>query len=234
MIRVLIADDHPLMRDALRACLEDEPDIEIAAEVTNGQDAVQTALELFPEVMMIDLYLPDRDGIQVTRDILTVRPDAHIMIFTSSTDEDKVAQAIQAGALGYLIKDSPRSEILQAIHEISRGQSFLSSTAARKLANVMRQSSFLSGNAAGGAEAAGGAYAAGGAFAAGERLTQREGDILALVGEGASNSEIAQKLHIGETTVRTHIAHILRKKGLKNRSELMMALLQDKRKLGTA
>lgn len=228
MIRVLIADDHPLMRDALRACLEDEPDIEIAAEVTNGQDAVQTALELFPEVMMIDLYLPDRDGIQVTRDILTVRPDAHIMIFTSSTDEDKVAQAIQAGALGYLIKDSPRSEILQAIHEISRGQSFLSSTAARKLANVMRQSSFLSGNAAGGAEAAGGA------FAAGERLTQREGDILALVGEGASNSEIAQKLHIGETTVRTHIAHILRKKGLKNRSELMMALLQDKRKLGTA
>lgn len=212
MVNVLIADDHPLMRDALQACFEDEPDITVIAEAINGQNAVQAALTLHPDVIILDLYLPDMDGIRVLQTIIKAQPEAHILIFTSSTDEDKVAQAIQAGALGYLIKDSPRDEILQAIRDVSQGRSYLSTNVAGKLANQLRQrrSLHVKDNF--------------------EPLTQREEDILAYISTGASNADISRNLNIGETTVRTHIAHILQKMELKNRSELLMVLLQQKRK----
>jgi DNA-binding NarL/FixJ family response regulator len=210
MIYVLIADDHPLMRDALKACLEDEPDIMVAAEVVNGNEALQAARRLPLDVIILDLYLPDIDGIHVLQAILEDKPEARILVFTSSTDEDKIAQAIQSGALGYLIKDSPREELLHAIREVSQGHSYLSAVVAGKLASVLRQkraanvSSVL------------------------EPLTQREENILALVRSGASNTAISRALNISETTVSTHIYHILQKMGLKNRSELLMYLLQQR------
>ena len=210
MIDVIIADDHPLMRDALQACLEDEADIRVIAEVFNGRDAVQAATSSDVDVIILDLYLPDMDGIQVLKEILKVKPAAAVLIFTSSMDEERITQALESGAMGYLIKDSPPAEIVQAIREVGQGRSFLSATAAGKLATALRQRP---------------------STREGERielLTSREEDILALIRAGASNLDIAQSLHIGETTVRTHIAHILRKMGLKNRSQLLMALLQQK------
>lgn len=212
MINIIIADDHPLMRDALLACIEDEEDLNVVAEVMNGRDAVMKATSQEANVVILDLYLPDMDGLQVMEEILIMRPETRILIFTSSMDEDRIAQALQAGALGYMIKDSPRVEIVQAIREVSQGRSFLSTTAAGKLANVFRHrqsandSTFI------------------------KPLTQREEDNLSLISTGASNSEIASTLHIEETTVRTHISHLLRKMGLKNRSELLMYLLQQKQK----
>lgn len=216
MISVLIADDHPLMREAMRACLEDEPDIKVVSEVVNGQAAVQEALTLRPDVLVIDLFLPDMDGIQALAKILKAWPGAHGLIFTSSTDEQKVVQAVQAGAQGYLIKDSPREEILLAIRQVGLGRSYFSTTATEKLASALRQAGGLSNRA----------------FV--QPLTQREEDVLALIGEGASNRDIAAKLSIEETTVRTHIFHILQKMGLNNRSELLMVLLQQKRKDGSS
>ncbi len=210
MIRILTADDHPLIRDALRVCIEDEADMEIVAEVVNGRDAIRAAQEHSPDVSILDLYLPDMDGIQVLENILKVQPAARVLFFTSSQEEAKVAQAIQSGALGYLLKDSQREEILRAIREVSQGRSYLSASAAGKLASSLRQNRGA------------------GASALIEPLTQREEEILRLIEEGSSNPQIAAHLHISETTVRTHISHILQKMGLENRSQLLMQLLQRK------
>lgn len=210
MIKVIIADDHPLMRDALLACIEDDDGILVAAEVTNGQDAIKAASTLDYDVLILDLYLPDMDGLQVLEEVLKLRSQARVLIFTSSMDEARISQALQAGALGYLIKDAPRAEILKAVHDVAQGRSYLSVTAAGKLANLLRQQRTTDQTAMI------------------EPLTEREEEILEFVRAGASNGEIALKLHIGETTVRTHISHLLRKMGLKNRSELMMYLLQQK------
>lgn len=210
MIRILTADDHPLMRDALRICIEDESDMQIVAEVETGRDAISKAREIDPDVTILDLYLPDQDGISVLQQILAADPEARVLFFTSSSEDDRIAQAIQSGALGYLIKDSQRSEILAAIRDVSQGRSYLSPTVAGKLANSLRQRHANS------------------LQASVERLTQREEDILALVGEGASNLDIARRLNIGETTVRTHIHNILQKMGLENRSQLLMHILRQK------
>lgn len=210
MIRVIIADDHPLMRDALLACFEDDDEISVVAEVNNGQAAIRAGTTLDYDVLILDLYLPDMDGMDVLKEVLSVRPQARVLIFTSSMDEARVSQGIETGALGYMIKDAPRAEILKAVREVSAGRSYLSVTAAGKLASLLRQrrsteeTSMI------------------------EPLTEREKEILDLVRAGASNIDIAHRLHIGETTVRTHISHLLRKMGLKNRSELMMHLLQEK------
>lgn len=212
-IRVLIADDHPLLRNALRSCIEDEPDLMIVAEVENGQDAIRHVIALNPDVAVIDLFMPVVDGIQVVTQILRVNPAAHLMIFTSSTEEDRVAEAIQAGALGYLIKDSGRDEILKAIREVSHGRSYLSPVVAVHLANHLRQKRLTDSQPNM------------------DALTPREIFILNLVGEGASNPDIARQLQIGETTVRTHIHNILQKMGLENRAQLLMAILKQKSKI---
>lgn len=212
MIRILIADDHPLIRDALRACIEDEADMLIVAEVETGQNVILKAQELELDVIILDLYLPDLDGISVLKQILAINPEFHVLFFTSSTEDDKVALAIQSGALGYLIKDSQRAEIIAAIRDVSQGRSYLSSTVAAKLANGLRQQRASTPQSTR------------------DRLTNREEDILALVGQGASNLEIASQLNISETTVRTHIHNILQKMGLENRAQLVMHILRQKTK----
>lgn len=209
-IRVLIVDDHPLMRTALRTIIEDEVDLQIVAEVDNGKDAVIQTLALSPDVAIVDLYIPIVEGVQVIEQITSANPETHALVLTSSIAEEKVAEALLAGALGYLLKDSDRDEILYAIREVSQGRTYLSSNAATKLANNLRHKQ------------------ASQAARLVEPLTPREQEILDLVSAGASNADIARNLQIGETTVRTHIHNILHKMGFESRSQLMMHLLNQK------
>lgn len=208
-MRVLIADDHPLMRSALRMMIEDESDLRLVAEVDNGRDAINQTLALAPDVAVIDLYIPACDGIQVITQVLAVAPDARLLILTSSVEEGKVAEAIRAGAMGYLIKDSSRTEILHAIREVGQGRIYLSSSAASKLANSMRQRQPPQSGVAL------------------NRLTPREQDILRRISAGASNADIARDLQVSQTTVRSHIHNILGKTGFESRNELVMSILSQ-------
>lgn len=209
-IRVLIVDDHPLMRTALRTIIEDEVDMTLVAEIDNGKDAVIQTLALSPDVAVIDLFIPLLDGVQVIEQIAAANPETHTLVLTSSIAEDKVEEAILAGALGYLLKDSDRDEILFAIREVSQGRAYFSQVAATKLANSLRHRQVQNPNAKV------------------EPLTLREQEILDLISAGASNGDIARKLQIGETTVRTHIHNILHKMGFETRSQLMMYILNQK------
>jgi NarL family two-component system response regulator LiaR len=209
LIRVLIADDHPLMRSALRTIIEDEADLKLIGEVDNGGDAIVQILSLKPDVAIIDLYMPVFDGIEVIRQVMTADAGAHLLVLTSSVEEDMIAEAIQAGALGYLIKDADRPEILEAMRVVSRGHVCFSPLIATKLASSLHGQHAL--RPASGLES----------------LTTREREILNQIRAGASNPEIARHLRIGETTVRTHIHNILQKLGFETRSQLMMVLLSQ-------
>lgn len=208
-LRVLIADDHPLLRNALRTIITDEADLELVAEVDNGQAAIEQTLALKPDVSVIDLYLPLFDGHQVIERVLQANPRAQLLVLTSSIEESNVARAVLAGALGYLIKDSDRPEILRAIREVGQGRAYLSPAVAVKLANSLRQQHAPK------------------ITAETEPLTQRELQVLDQIGAGASNADIARELNIGETTVRTHIHNILHKLGFQTRNHLMMYFLSQ-------
>jgi NarL family two-component system response regulator LiaR len=207
-IRVLVVDDHPLMREALRGAIEDEPDMELAGEADNGLEAIALARTLQPDVTVMDLFMAGMDGLEAIARIREENPDARILALTSSTDESKVMAAVQAGALGYLLKDVQRVELLQAIREVSRDNVYLPPHLARKLFNGMRQGPAKP------------------PVSPAEQLTTREAEILKRIGEGASNREIAEALCVSEGTVRTHVHHILGKLGLKNRNQAILYTLQ--------
>ncbi len=211
-IRVMIVDDHPLLLDALLSTFDDEEDFEIIAEVANGREATQMALDLKPDVMIVDLYIPDGDGIEVIQSVRDQDPTARILVFTSSTEEIKIVESVQAGAMGYLIKDARRGEILHAISEIYAGRSYFPPQVSEKLANALRHA--RSDDAQLGKE----------------QLTGKEKAVLELIKEGDSNASIARKLFISETTVRTHVSHILQKLGYTNRNELVLHYLKNKKK----
>lgn len=210
MIRILVADDHPLLRDALRAAMDDEDDLEILEEVANGRLAVQRALDLMPDVLILDLYMPGLDGIGVLRALRDSNQEVRVLVFTSSTEEAKVVEAVQAGAQGYLIKDARRAEIIHAIREIHAGRSYFPVQVVEKLTSGLRQK-----NPNAQKEIL-------------EELTEREKAVLEMIRQGASNAEIAEKMVIGETTVRTHVYHILQKMGFNSRSELVLHFLREK------
>jgi two-component system, NarL family, response regulator LiaR len=209
-IRVLIADDHPLMREALKAAIGDEPDMQVVGEATNGAVAVEQALVLKPDVIVMDLFMPVKSGLVAIAEIRADDPHAQILALTSSTDEALVLSAVQAGALGYLLKESPRTELLQAIREVSRGNSFLPPVVANKLAKILRQNPKAD------------------ASEPIEPLTERETQVLGLIGDGALNREIAQKLGVSEGTIRTHVHNILGKLGLANRNQAIVYALREK------
>ncbi len=202
-IRVLVVDDHPLMREALCAAIADERDMQVVGEATNGEEAVAQARALKPDVTVMDLFMPGKDGLGAIAEIKAENPAARLIALTSSTDEDLVLAAIQAGALGYLLKDSQRVELLRAIREVSRGNTFLPPPVAQKLANSVRkrppdQPPLV------------------------EPLTERELEVLKLIGQGASNRQIAQTLGVSEGTIRTHVHNILGKLNLENRNQALL------------
>jgi NarL family two-component system response regulator LiaR len=212
-IRVLVVDDHPLMREALRAAIEDEVDMIVAGEASDGEGAVMLAGSLHPNVIIMDLFMPVKDGMETIHEIRGRDPDAHILVLTSSSDEGRVVAAIQAGALGYLLKDAERVEILQGIRQVSQGQVFLPPHMARKLVNGLRQSGvpFITAEADMTISEP-----------PVEALTSREQEVLKLIGQGASNHDIAERLFLSDGTVRTHVHHILDKLNLKNRNQAIL------------
>jgi NarL family two-component system response regulator LiaR len=199
MIRVLIADDYPLVRDSLRALLETEPGMEVAGEAADGVEAVLKAHSLQPDVILLDLVMPRRDGIGAIGQIKQQDPDAKILVLTSFAEDDKVFPAIKAGALGYLLKSSSPRQLLQAIRDVYHGQSSLHPTIARKLISELQRPQDLPPTP--------------------EPLSAREMEVLRLVAQGMTNQEIADELVISERTARTHVSRILEKLHLANRTQ---------------
>ncbi len=206
-IRILIADDHAIVRKGIRALLSTEPDIEVIGEAGNGAEAVALAQKTPPDVILMDLVMPKVDGIEATRQISEQQPGARILVLTSFAADDKVFPAIKAGALGYLLKDSGPEALVQAIHQVYRGEPSLEPSIARKVLTELSAPPKKPLTA--------------------DPLTERELDILRLVAQGRSNKEIAEQLVIAEMTVRTHVSNILGKLHLASRTQAALYALRE-------
>lgn len=211
-IRVLIVDDHAIVRQGLRTFLELQNTsalpIEVVGEAVNGLDAIEAAHRTQPDIVLLDLVMPEMDGIQATPRILEGSPATRVIILTSFGEEDKVLPAIRAGAQGYLLKDIPPAELVQAVHDAHLGKVQLHPDAARKLMSVVA-----------GREQRAPARIEDG-------LTGREQEVLNLIAAGLSNREIAEKLVISEKTVKTHVSKILAKLNLNDRTQAAIYALR--------
>lgn len=207
-IRVLVVDDHNVVRGGLCALLETEPGIQVIGEAADGVEAVRKARALNPDVILLDLVMPRKNGIEAIHDIKLENTGARILVLTSYSDDEKVFAAIKAGALGYLLKDSSPQELVQAICDVYHGECSLHPAIARKLLRELNRPA---------------AYWP----PAEERLTEREGEVLAFVARGLSNQEIADSLVLSERTVRTHVSNILSKLHLANRTQAALYALKE-------
>jgi len=206
-ISILIADDHAIVREGLRALIATEPGLELVGEAGDGVQAVEKALSLKPDVILLDMMMPRKDGLGAIDDIMRENPDARILVLTSFAEDEKVFPAIKAGALGYLLKDSSPQELLQAIRNVHNGEASLHPTIARKLMRELNQPPSLPPT--------------------NDPLTEREVEVLRLVAQGLSNDDIADKLVVSERTVRTHVSHILDKLHLANRTQMALYAVRE-------
>jgi NarL family two-component system response regulator LiaR len=197
--RICIADDHAIVRQGIRALIETEPDMEVVGEAANGAEAVAQAAALHPDVILMDIVMPRKDGIQATKEIKEQDPRARILVLTSFAEDEKVFPAIKAGAAGYLLKDSSPLELLQAIRDVAQGKASLHPAIAFKVMRELSQPPSLPPTS--------------------EPLTVRELDVLRLVARGLSNQEVANALVISERTVGSHVSNILGKLHLANRTQ---------------
>jgi len=206
-IRVLIADDHAIVRKGIRALLATEPGIEVVGEAEDGRLAIAQASRLRPDVILMDLVMPELDGITAIQHITTHQSEVRILVLTSFATDDKIFPAIKAGALGYLLKDSSPQELVQAIRQVCRGESFLHPLVARKLLQELSQPPTQPPTP--------------------DPLTERELEVLRLVAQGHSNQEIAVQLTISDATVRTHVSNILGKLHLASRTQAALYALRE-------
>ncbi|MDJ0954568.1 MAG: response regulator transcription factor [Acidimicrobiia bacterium] len=192
-VKVLIVDDHPVVRDGLRGLFAGDPGFEIVGEAADGREAVSRTEVFKPDVVLMDLRMPVLDGVGATREIVARGLGARVLIVTTYDTESDVLPAIEAGATGYLLKDTPRDELRKAVRAAAAGESVLSPPVARQLLGQVRQP-------------------------AKETLSEREMEILATVAKGATNKEIAARLFISEATVKTHLLHVYDKLGVNDRA----------------
>ncbi|WP_162795248.1 response regulator, partial [Nonomuraea lactucae] len=200
MIRVLVADDQALVRAGVRMLLQAAGDMEVVAEAADGAEAVRQAERHLPDVILMDLRMPRVDGLEATRRVLAARPASRVVVLTTFAEDANVHAALRAGAVGFLVKDDEPERMVDAVRRASAGEQLLAPSVLRRVVE-----GFLAAGERAGADP----------FPAG--LTERELEVLALVGTGLSNAEIAEELHVGVTTVKTHLAAAMDKLGLRNR-----------------
>lgn len=198
-IRILMADDHAIVREGLRSLIATDPQLKLVGEASDGEEAVRLFAELIPDVTLLDLMMPRKDGISAIEEIKAHNPEAKILVLTSFVEDEKVFPAIKAGALGYLLKETSPDDLLQAIREVYRGESSLSPAIARKLINELNRPVDAPQTE--------------------EPLSERELEVLVLIAEGLSNQEIADQLVVSVRTVRNHVGNILSKLHLANRTQ---------------
>ena len=206
-IRLLIVDDHKIVRKGLSVLLSTEQGIEVIGEAQDGSEAVEKAASLGPDVVLMDLVMPKMDGIEATRRIIEAQPNAKILVLTSFAADDKVFPAVKAGALGYLLKDSSPEELLDAIHRVHRGEPSLDPSIARKVLHEISHPGREKPTT--------------------DPLTERELEVLRLISQGMSNKEIALKIFVAEWTVRTHVSNILSKLHLASRTQAALYALRS-------
>jgi len=199
LIKILIADDHPVVREGLSAMLSEEQDIQVVGEAENGAEAVDKARELQPDIVLMDLRMPEVDGVEAMRQIGAVNPDIKFIVLTTYDNDEYIFKGIEAGARAYLLKDAPREELFKAIRAVHKGESLIEPAIAGKVldrfAELSRQAQVV------------------------EVLSAREVEVLKLMAKGAANKEIAAELSISESTVKTHIQTIFQKLGVGDRTE---------------
>ena len=207
LLRILIADDHLVVRRGLRSLLTPRHGMEVVGEAADGIEAVEKARSLRPDVVLLDLQMPRMGGVEAIQEIKTHNAKARILVLTSFAEDEKVYAAIKAGALGYLLKDASPQEILDAIREVHRGEPSMPPVIAHKLMSELQRTSNLPLTE--------------------DPLTERELEILKLVAQGLPNLEIAERLVISERTVRTHVSNILAKLHLANRTQAALYALRE-------
>lgn len=218
-IRVLIADDQKVVREGLVSLIGLLPGITVVGAATDGDDAVRQALELEPDVVLMDLNMPRCNGVEATERLRRLRPETLVVVLTTYSDDAWVFSALQAGARGFLTKDAGADEILRAITDVAAGHAQLDPAVQRRLLDALSGGERFAG--AGGAGGAGAAAEGGGAAESPEGLTPREAEVLTHIAAGESNAEIAAALVVSEATVKTHINHIFSKTGLRDRAQLV-------------
>lgn len=206
-IRIMIVDDHAVVRKGIRALLATEEDLEVIGEAIDGEQAIAQFEELNPDLLLLDLIMPKVNGIEVIKRIKGDHPESKILVLTSFAADDQVFPAIKAGALGYLLKDTEPEDLIRSIREVYRGESSLSPTIARKVLNEVFQPADKKLSP--------------------DPLTKREVDVLQVLAKGKSNRDIAEELSISETTVRTHVSNILGKLHLASRTEAALYALKE-------
>ncbi|MPZ97376.1 MAG: response regulator [Propionibacteriales bacterium] len=201
-IRLLIADDHPVVRDGIRAVLGTQPDLVVVAEASTGAEAVELARTHRPDVILMDLQMPQMDGTTAIAQIRAHDPAAKVLVLTTYDTDGDITKAVQAGATGYLLKDTHRDQLFDAIRSAARGQTVLSPAVATRLLARMRTSTA-------------------------ETLSSREIDVLTAVARGLTNKGIARQLHISEATVKTHLLHVCNKLDVDNRTAAVTAAIEQ-------
>jgi DNA-binding NarL/FixJ family response regulator len=200
-VRILVTDDHPVVRVGLSGMLSGEPDFEVVGEAQNGKEAVAFTGELKPDVILMDLRMPEMDGVTAIEQIKAAHPEVHILVLTTYESDADILRAIETGATGYLLKDTPREELFGAIRTVAQGQSPLDPGVAARLMQRMRNPEE-------------------------EGLSTREIEVLELVAHGTSNKEIAKQLWVSETTVKSHMLHIFDKLGVTDRTAAVTEALK--------
>ncbi|HLZ60316.1 MAG TPA: response regulator transcription factor [Ktedonosporobacter sp.] len=213
MIRILLADDHPIVREGLRTLLETQADFQVIADCANGEEALRLTAKLHPDLLLLDLEMPILDGVETIRRLSQQPEMPRIIVFTAFDDDERIIHAIQAGANGYLLKDSPREEIFKAIHVTMQGGSLLQPVVASKLLHHvgLQQSKGTSLKPH---------------MPPVEELTERELEVLHLLAQGMPNKEIAAHLVISERTAKFHVSSIMSKLGATNRTEAVSLAAQ--------
>ena len=206
-INILVVDDHAVVRTGISAWIASEPDLVLSGEAADGEEAVAKALDLEPDVILMDLVMPKKDGIDAIKDIIQKNPDARILVITSFSEKDKAIQSIKAGAMGFMMKDTSPENMLQAIREVHQGNPWLSAEITRMLMHEdIRLTETLSPTV---------------------HLTDREKDVLILIAQGLSDKDIANQLTVSKATVRYHVTNILTKLHLENRTQAALYAIRE-------